>query len=135
MEDEKADYETMKSSVLEVLKKMFKPEFLNRIDETIVFHSLTRKDMGDIITIMLKEIQGRVKEQMDITLNVTPSAKKFIVEKHYDKKYGARPIRRALQNIIEDKLAEEILSGSVKRGDRVNVNVSDKKLVFKTIAG
>lgn len=134
-EDEKADYETMKSSVLEVLKKMFKPEFLNRIDETIVFHSLTKKDMGDIITIMLKEIQGRVKEQMDITLNVTPSAKKFIVEKHYDKKYGARPIRRALQNIIEDKLAEEILSGSVKRGDRVNVNVNDKKLVFKTIAG
>lgn len=130
-DNEKADYESMKSSVMEVLKRMFKPEFLNRIDETIVFHSLTKKDMGDIITIMLKEIQKRINEQMDITLNVTPAAKKYIVEKHYDKKYGARPIRRALQNIIEDKLAEEILEGNIKRGDTVNVTVSDKELKFK----
>ncbi len=129
-DDEKADYESMKSSVMEVLKKMFKPEFLNRIDETIVFHALTKKDMADIITIMLKEIQNRIKEQMDITLNVTPAAKKYMVEKHYDKKYGARPIRRALQNNIEDKLAEEILESRIKRGDTVSVTVADKKLKF-----
>lgn len=129
-DDEKADYESMKASVMEVLKKMFKPEFLNRIDETIVFHALTKKDMGDIITIMLKEIQKRIKEQMNITLNITPAAKKYIVEKYYDKKYGARPIRRALQNTIEDKLAEEILEGNIKRGDMVNVAVSDRNLKF-----
>lgn len=127
---EKADYEAMKSSVLEVLKKMFKPEFLNRIDETIVFHALTKKDMGNIITIMLKDISKRIKEQMDIELNVTPAAKKWIVEKHYDKKYGARPIRRALQSTIEDKMAEEILEGRIIRGDKVNVTVLNKELRF-----
>ena len=129
-EDEKADYNAMKTSVMEVLKKMFKPEFLNRIDETIVFHSLTKKDMARIITIMLKEIIVRVKEQMDITLSITPAAKKNIVEKNYDKKYGARPIRRALQSSVEDKLAEEILEGKIKRGDYVNITVSEKQLKF-----
>ncbi len=129
-ENEKADYEYMKSAVMEVVKKLFKPEFLNRIDETIVFHALTKEDISSIITIMLKEIIKRVKEQMEITLNVTPAAKKFIVDKNYDKKYGARPIRRALQSSIEDRLAEEILDGNVKRGDTVSVTVSDKKLKF-----
>lgn len=132
-DDEKADYDSMKSSVMEVLKRMFKPEFLNRIDEIIVFHALTKKDMGDIITIMLKDIQARIKEQLDITLSITTAAKKFIVEKNYDKKYGARPIRRALQSTIEDRLAEAVLSGEVKRGENVSVTVADKELRLKSM--
>lgn len=130
-DDEKADYEAMKNTVMEVVKKMFKPEFLNRIDDTIVFHALTKNDVGDIITIMFREIQNRVKQQMNITLNMTAPAKKYIVDKNYDRKFGARPIRRALQNVIEDKLAEEILENNIKSGDVVNVTVSDKKIVFK----
>ena len=130
-DDEKADYEAMKNTVMEVVKKMFKPEFLNRIDDTIVFHALTKNDVGDIITIMFREIQNRVKQQMNITLNMTAPAKKYIVDKNYDRKFGARPIRRAMQNVIEDKLAEEILENNIKSGDVVNVTVSDKKIVFK----
>ena len=132
-EDEKADYESMKSSVMEVLRRMFKPEFLNRIDEIIVFHALTKKDMGEIIGIMLKSMSKRIYEQMEISLNVTAVAKKYLVDKNFDKKYGARPIRRALQSEIEDKLAEEILDGKVKRGDSVNINVSDKQLKFNVV--
>jgi len=130
VDDDKADYDSMKSAVMDVVKKMFKPEFLNRIDETIVFHSLTKTDMETIITIMLKGIIKRVEEQLDITINVTSLAKKFIVDKNYDKKYGARPIRRALQSMIEDKMAEEILEGRVKRGDKVNVTTKDDNLKF-----
>ncbi len=129
-EDEKADYETMKSNVMEELKHMFKPEFLNRIDDIIVFHALTKDDIGNIIGIMLKEIQTRIYEQMSITLNVTSSAKKYLVDTGYDKKYGARPLRRALVNKVEDTLAEEILSGKVKRGDNVKLSYSGKELKY-----
>lgn len=129
-EDEKADYETMKSNVMEELKHMFKPEFLNRIDDIIVFHALTKDDIGKIIGIMLKEIQGRILEQMNITLTVTSSAKKYLVDNGYDKKYGARPLRRTLVSKVEDPLAEEILSGKVKRGDTVKLSYSDKELKF-----
>ena len=131
-EDEKADYETMKSNVMEELKHMFKPEFLNRIDDIIVFHALTKDDIGKIIGIMLKEIQDRIYEQMSITLNVTSSAKKYLVDTGYDKKYGARPLRRTLVNKVEDTLAEEILSGKVKRGDTVKLSYSGKELKFTT---
>lgn len=129
-EDENADYQAMKASVMEVVKHMFKPEFLNRIDETIVFHSLTKENVTEIITIMLKEITARIKKQTGIVLTVQPAAKKYIVDKHYDKKYGARPIRRALIDLIEDELAEEILDGTVKNGDRVVVSVAKEKLKF-----
>ncbi len=130
-ENEKADHEAMKKNVMEVVKKMFKPEFINRIDDIIVFHSLTKDDTVKILNIMLGTISKRVKEQMDITLNVTANAKKYIVEKSYDKKYGARPLRRALQNMIEDKLSDEILAGKVKSGDTVKINVSDNELQIK----
>lgn len=129
-EDEKADYESMKSNVMEELKHMFKPEFLNRIDDIIVFHALTKDDIGKIIGIMLKEIQNRIFEQMSITLNVTSSAKKYLVDTGYDKKYGARPLRRTLVSKVEDTLAEEILSGKVKRGDSVKLSYIGKELKF-----
>ncbi len=133
VEDEKADYETMKSNVMEELKNMFKPEFLNRIDDIIVFHALSKDDIGQIITIMLKEIQTRIYEQMAITLNVTPSAKKYLVDTGYDKKFGARPLRRALVNKVEDPLAEEILKGKIKRGDSVKLNYVGKELKFTVV--
>ena len=130
VEDEKADYETMKSNVMEELKNMFKPEFLNRIDDIIVFHALSKDDIGQIIGIMLKEIQGRIYEQMSIALTVTVSAKKYLVDTGYDKKFGARPLRRALVNKVEDPLAEEILKGKIKRGDSVKLNYVGKELKF-----
>ena len=129
-EDDKADYEAMKSNVMEELKQMFKPEFLNRIDDIIVFHALNKDDIAKIIGIMLKEIDKRIYEQMGITLNVTPSARKYLVDSGYDKKYGARPLRRALVNKVEDPLAEEILAGNIKAGDKVNVSLSGKELKF-----
>ena len=133
VEDEKADYETMKSNVMEELKNMFKPEFLNRIDDIIVFHALSKEDIGQIIGIMLKEIQARIFEQMNITLTVTTSAKKYLVETGYDKKFGARPLRRALVNKVEDPLAEEILKGKIKRGDAVKLNYVGKELKFTVV--
>ena len=129
--DEKADHEAMKKNVMEIVKTMFKPEFINRIDDIIVFHALTKDDMLKIINIMVKEIEKRVKKQMDITLKLTTAAKKHIVEKSFDKKYGARPLRRALQTMLEDKLAEEILLGKIKASQTVTVSVKDKKLQFE----
>ena len=129
-EDEKADYMAMKTSVMEVVKRMFKPEFLNRIDETIVVHALTKDDMADIIAIMLKEMTQRIKAQADIELHVQPAAKKLIIEKSYDKKYGARPLRRALIQMVEDRLAQEILDGNVKAGDKVSVSAVKDELKF-----
>lgn len=129
-EDEKADYEKMKQGVMEELKRIFKPEFLNRIDDTIVFHPLNKDDNLKIGNIMLNEIVKRAKAQLDMDINVTAAAKKYIVEKGYDKKYGARPLRRAIQTMVEDKLAEEILDGNIKKGDRVTVSVANKELKF-----
>ncbi|MBQ6814748.1 MAG: ATP-dependent Clp protease ATP-binding subunit, partial [Lachnospiraceae bacterium] len=130
VDDEKADYETMKSNVMEELKNMFKPEFLNRIDDIIVFRALNKDDISKIITIMLNEIGKRINEQMGITLNVTSTAKKYLVDTGYDKKYGARPLRRALVNKIEDPLAEEILAGKIKANDTVKVTLSGKNIKF-----
>ncbi len=117
--DEKRDYEKMKSGVMEEVKHLFKPEFLNRIDETIVFRTLNRDDMTKIVTLMSKSLVTRCKEQMDITLNITPAVKKYVVEKAYEPKYGARPLRRKIQTDIEDTLAQEILEGRIKSGDKV----------------
>jgi len=122
-EDEKQDHQKMKDSVMEEVKRIFKPEFLNRIDETIVFRALNKEDMKQIVTIMVKELQKRCKEQLNIELNVTSAAKVFIVEKSFDRKYGARPLKRKIQDEIEDRLSEEIIKGVVKAGDKVTISV------------
>ncbi|MCI8551324.1 MAG: ATP-dependent Clp protease ATP-binding subunit [Lachnospiraceae bacterium] len=124
------DYEYMKSGVMEEVRRIFKPEFLNRIDETIVFHALNKDHMGEIVEIMMRSLGKRTKAQMGITLEVDESAKAFIIEKGYDAKYGARPLRRTIQNEVEDKLAEEILDGAVKRGDTVTVSAEEGKIRF-----
>ena len=122
-EDEKQDHQKMKDSVMEEVKRIFKPEFLNRIDETIVFRALNKEDMKQIVTIMVKELQKRCKDQLSIDLAVTSSAKVYIVEKSFDRKYGARPLKRKIQDEIEDVLAEEIIAGKIKSGDKVTVSV------------
>lgn len=130
-DDEKQNYERMKNGVMEEVRRIFKPEFLNRIDETIVFRSLNKNDMKQIVTLMLKDLTDRCKNQMDITLTVRDSVKNHIVEKAYEPKYGARPLRRKIQNEIEDKLAEEILDGKVKKGDTVIVTTKKNEIVFE----
>ena len=133
-EDEKKDYENMKSRVMEEVRRMFKPEFLNRIDEIMVFHPLNRDHVKKIVTLMLKELSGRCREQMNIQLTVRDSVKNYIVENGFDDKYGARPLKRAIQNKIEDPLAEEILSGKVKAGDEVAAGMSKKGVKFYVLS-
>ena len=130
VDDEKQDYERMKSLVMEDVSRIFKPEFLNRIDETIVFRMLNKDDMKQIVTILSKTLIERCRTQMDIRLMITEPAKTYIVEKAYDPKYGARPLRRMIQSKIEDQLAEEILAGKVKKGDTVRVGCRKGELTF-----
>ena len=130
VDDEKHNYNVMKGNVMEEVRRMFKPEFLNRIDEIIVFHSLNKDNIKSIVGLLLKEFTKRCKEQMNITLNVRDSVKRFISEEGFDDKYGARPLKRAIQNKIEDALAEEILEGKVKSGDTVSVGLSNKEIKF-----
>ena len=130
-EDEKRDYEYMKNGVMEEVRRMFKPEFLNRIDEIIVFHSLNKNEIKQIAGLMLKTLAKRAAEQMDITLEIRDSAKAHIAEAGFDHKYGARPLRRAIQNQVEDKLSELILEGTVKRGDTVIIGTRKKKIHFQ----
>ena len=118
-EDQKADYKRMKANVMDEVKQLFRPEFLNRIDEIIVFHPLNEDNMKKIVGLMCKEVVQRAKEQLEIILVVRDSVKKHIVETGSDKKYGARPLRRAVQSQLEDKLAEALLNGEIKRGDHV----------------
>ncbi|MCI5857159.1 MAG: ATP-dependent Clp protease ATP-binding subunit [Agathobacter sp.] len=129
--DEKQDHELMKNSVMEEVKRIFKPEFLNRIDETIVFRMLNKDDMKKIVTILCKELQKRCNEQMGITLIVRDSAKTAIVDKAYDRKYGARPLKRKIQDEVEDRLAEEIIAGRIQRGDKVIVTVKKGELTLQ----
>lgn len=128
--DEKADYKLMKDRVMEEVKRLFKPEFINRIDEIIVFHTLNKDHMKDIVSIMLKDIMKRTVEQMNISLTIEEDAKEYLIKKGYDEKYGARPLRRTIQNSLEDKLAEEILSGGVKNGDEVVITAGAEELKF-----
>ena len=130
-EDEKQDHERMKNNVMEEVKRLFKPEFLNRIDETIVFRALNKDDMKQIVTLMASELQKRCREQLQIELVIRDAAKAYIVEKAYDRKYGARPLRRKIQDEIEDRLAEEIIAGKVKAGDRVVVTTKHKELIVE----
>ncbi len=129
-EDAKKDYEYMKGQVMEEVRRMFKPEFLNRIDETIVFHQLTKQDMKKIISILLKDLIERCKTQMDIELKIRDAVKDHLVDTSYDSKYGARPLKRAIQNQLEDPLAEAILSGTIKKGDTVAVGIRKKEIKF-----
>ena len=128
--DEQENYKFMKDRVMEEVRRLFKPEFLNRIDDIIVFHPLNREHMKEIAGIMLKTIEKRSQAQLHLTLNVTDQAKEFLIEKGYDEKYGARPLRRTIQNLLEDKLAEEILDGSIKEGDTVLIDAADGALNF-----
>ncbi len=129
-ETEKQSYDKMKGNVMEEVKRLFKPEFINRIDEIMVFHPLNKEDMKEIVTLLSKNLSRRCKEQMAIELGVSSSVKEYLIEKHMDVKMGARPMKRAIQSEIEDALAEEILAGKVKSGDRVSVGLKNKKITF-----
>lgn len=128
---EKADYEKMKANVMEEVKLMFRPEFLNRIDDIIVFHTLSESEVKSIVSLMLKNLAKQVKEQMDIALSFTSSLKTYLAKESYDKKFGARPLRRMIQNKVEDMLAEEVLVEKVKAGDKVTVGYKSNKVTFK----
>lgn len=130
VDDEKHNYQVMKGNVMEEVRRIFKPEFLNRIDEIIVFHSLNKDHVKRIAGILLNDFSKRCKEQMDITLEVRPSAKELVSEAGFDEKYGARPLKRTIQTKIEDALAQEILEGKVKAGDTVAVGTSKKEMKF-----
>ena len=130
VEDDNKDYERMKSGVMEEVRRIFKPEFLNRIDEVLVFHMLNKQQIRQIVTILVNKLQKRCKEQLDIELIVRSSVKDYLAESGYDSKYGARPLKRAVQNKIEDKMAEEILEGNIHRGDKVIVSISKKDIKF-----
>lgn len=127
---EKQDYEKMKSGVMEEVKRIFKPEFINRIDEIIVFHALNKDNMKQIVSLLSKNLVKRCATQMNIDLTITPALREYIVERYIDAKMGARPMKRAIQTEIEDSLAEEILSGNVKNGDKVSATIKGKKVVY-----
>ena len=129
-DDEKQNYEAMKASVMEEVRRMFKPEFLNRIDEIIVFHALNKEQMKQIVTILFKELISRCQEQMGITLKIRDSVKTHLVDSAYDVKYGARPLKRAIQTQVEDPLADALLSGEIRKGSQVTVTMRRGKLVF-----
>lgn len=129
-EDAKDDYKRMKQNVMDEVKQLFKPEFLNRIDEIIVFHSLGATEMQKIAGLLCREFTKRVKQQLGITLTIRDSAKKLIVEKGTDTKYGARPLRRAVQTELEDRMAEAILNGEIVRDSVVEAGVSKKEIKF-----
>ena len=129
-EQEQIEYEKTKKEVLAELKKQFRPEFINRIDEIIVFHKLTSEEIKKIADIMLKQIQN-ILEEKGITLEIDEKAKEFITKKGTDSGYGARPLRRTIQTMVEDKIAEEIIEGNLKTGDKAIITERDEKLVVE----
>ena len=124
------EYESTKKEVMAELKKGFRPEFINRIDEIIVFHKLTEKELNEIVDIMLNQIKKRISEK-NIKLEIDKKAKELIIKKGTDTNYGARPLRRAIQSMIEDKLAEEILEGNLKSGDTAKITAKDEEIQIK----
>ena len=134
-EDGKKDYERMKAGVMEEVRKIFKPEFLNRIDEIMVFHTLKKDDIQKIVSILLKKLEKRCQEQMNITLRVAASVKDYLAESGFDSKYGARPLRRAIQTKIEDPLANEVLEGRIHQGDLISVQMKNKQVHFTVKKG
>lgn len=122
---------------MDEIRRIFKPEFLNRIDEIIVFHSLSRENIKEIVSIMFKKISDRALEELNIKLKCTEEFVVHIAEKGFDEKYGARPLRRAIQNEVEDRMSEEILMGNIKSGDTVTVDYDTEKktTTFKKRSG
>lgn len=129
--DEKKEYNDMKKGVMDEVKRIFKPEFINRIDDIIVFHALDDSNMKAIVDLLCNELTERSAEQLGINLRISRKAKDLVIKKGVDKKFGARPLKRAIQNMIENPLSEEILSGNCQAGDTVNVTVSENKIIFK----
>ena len=130
VQDEKEDYKKMQSNVMDEVKRIFRPEFLNRIDEIIVFHALTESELEKIVGLLCQDLIQRAKEQLDITLKIKSAAKKLIAEAGTDRKYGARPLKRALQTKLGDPLTEAILNGEIKRSDLVETGVSKNEIKF-----
>ena len=130
VESEKMDYDKMKSGVMDEIKNLFKPEFINRIDEIVVFRMLNEDDMKKIVSLLSNGLIKRLKEQMDITLKITDATKKFLVAKGSNKKFGARPLKRAIQTYLEDQLSEEILKGDIKEGDKITTKITKDKVSF-----
>jgi ATP-dependent Clp protease ATP-binding subunit ClpC len=120
----------MKERVLAELKKSFRPEFLNRIDETIVFHPLDESHILQIVSLMVEDLRKRLKEQ-DVDFELTESAKQFLAKEGFDPTYGARPLRRAIQKHIEDRLSEALLKGEIQKGDMLTIDVEDGQLIVK----
>ena len=129
-EDENADYQKMKESVMEEVKRIFKPEFINRIDEILVFHTLTKENIEQIVRILLRGLNKRLQEQMSMELIVSDAAVAHLAESGFDKTYGARPVRRSIQTEVEDELADRMLDGEFAAGDKIYVDYSQKKLTF-----
>mgnify|MGYP005756459915 FL=1 len=132
-EDAEADYHKMKDGVMEEVKKIFKPEFINRIDEILVFHTLTQENIRQIVKIMLKTLNKRTVAQMNLSLEVTEEAIAHLAKSGFDKNYGARPVRRAIQTQLEDKLADELLEGIIAAGDHIKVDCKDEKITFSKL--
>nr|MBP7348426.1 ATP-dependent Clp protease ATP-binding subunit [Butyrivibrio sp.] len=128
--DDKKDYETMKNGVMEEVKRLFKPEFINRIDEIMVFHQLNEKEMMEIVTLLSDNLAKRCRQQLGIELTITPAVKKYLVHKYADAKMGARPLKRAIQSVIEDAMAEDLLKGNIRRDSEVIVGLKDEKITF-----
>ena len=127
--EKEKEYETIKKEVISELKRNFRPEFVNRVDEIIVFHKLTEKELAQIADIMIKELTNRMKDQ-NIEVKISDKAKRYIIERGTDTVYGARPLRRAIQSTLEDKLADEILEGKIKEGDTIKIGIKDDKIVI-----
>ena len=133
-QDEKQDYDRMKSGVMEEVRRLFKPEFLNRIDEIMVFHPLNKSHIKKIVNIMLKKLEKRCREQLEIELKITESVREFLAESGFDSKYGARPLRRAIQTKLEDPMANALLEGRIKRGETVRIQLRQKKICFTPVS-
>ena len=133
-QDEKQDYDRMKSGVMEEVRRLFKPEFLNRIDEIIVFHPLNKSHIKKIVNIMLKKLEKRCREQLEIELKITESVREFLAESGFDSKYGARPLRRAIQTKLEDPMANALLEGRIKRGETVRIQIRQKEICFTPVS-
>ena len=123
------DYNSLKGKILEETKKVFKPEFLNRLDDQIVFHSLTRDDLSKIVSLEVAKVAGRLKDK-GVEIELSPEASTFLIEKGYEPQYGARPLRRAIEKFLEDPIAEEIIRGKIKSGDKVKVGADKEALTF-----
>ena len=129
---ENTEYEKMKENIMEELKRNFRPEFLNRIDDTIVFHKLNKDDMLSIVGLMLKSTSDRLKNN-SVNIDFNENCKEFLLEKGIDENYGARPLRRIITKEVEDKLSEELLKGHLRIGDKIAVSVRENQLNFKKV--